>query len=292
VNEDIIYSIADFNFDDYVGDPRDQFKFVYKDLRHLRREYFKRYWGTNNFWDYLRILKFYDSSIFDALESLLPAKANSTLGVLIEPNILERSKQVIGQGIEFTNRYYENAGVFDEGIRVTRYISGSNDNYFETSGEYPNYESTVNLAYFDTGSSLGFLNNRSIVKLDEIDPRSEYGTTYATASVTLGGTNTIFTETLQPNISASRISEHNQIQRFFYATPEDALINNPNSSSFEPAEFQSMAYDSALYRLFVQGIKLTRDNSIDGEEPVIVNEVAPTLLKTKDSEVVKLKVER
>ena len=53
-----------------------------------------------------------------------------------------------------------------------------------------------------------------------------------------------------------------------------------------------MAYDSSLFRLFVEGIKITRDNSIDGEEPVIVNEVAPTLLKTKDSEVVKLKVER
>ena len=292
VNEDIIYSIADFNFDDYIGDPRDQKKYFYKDLRQIRREYFKRYWGTNNFWDYLRILKFYDSSIFDALESLLPAKANSTLGILIEPNILERSKQVIGRDVEFDNKYFENAGHFDEGLKVTRYISGSDDNYFEMSGEYTTYNSEINLAYFDTGSSLGFLNNRSIVKLDTIDKKSEYGSLYATASVTLGGTNTIFTETLQPNISASRVSERNQIQRFFYATPKDALINNPNSSSFEPAEFQSMAYDTALYRLFVEGIKITRDNSIDGEEPIIVNEVAPTLLKTKDSEVVKLKVER
>ena len=292
VNEDIIYSIADFNFDDYIGDPRDQKKYFYKDLRQIRREYFKRYWGTNNFWDYLRILKFYDSSIFDALESLLPAKANSTLGVLIEPNILERSKQVIGRDVEFDNKYFENAGHFGEGIKVTRYITGSNDNYFETSGEYTTYNSEINLAYFDTGSSLGFLNNRSLVKLDTIDKKSEFGSLYATASVTLGGTNTIFTETLQPNITASRISERNQIQRFFYATPKDALINNPNSSSFEPAEFQSMAYDSSLFRLFVEGIKITRDNSIDGEEPVIVNEVAPTLLKTKDSEVVKLKVER
>ena len=60
VNEDIMYSIADFNFDDFIGDPRDENKFQYKDLRHLRKEYFKRYTNTNNFWDYLRILKFYD----------------------------------------------------------------------------------------------------------------------------------------------------------------------------------------------------------------------------------------
>ena len=56
VNEDIMYSIADFNFDDYIGDPRDQSKPIYKDLRDLRKEYFKRYDMSNNFFDYLRIL--------------------------------------------------------------------------------------------------------------------------------------------------------------------------------------------------------------------------------------------
>ena len=55
--------------------------------------------------DYLRILQFYDSSIFDTLEQLVPARAKSTTGVLIEPNILERSKQVIGLQPEFDNRY-------------------------------------------------------------------------------------------------------------------------------------------------------------------------------------------
>ena len=65
VNEDIMYSIADFNFDDFIGDPRDENKFNIKILRHLRKEYFKRYTNTNNFWDYLRILKFYDTSVFD-----------------------------------------------------------------------------------------------------------------------------------------------------------------------------------------------------------------------------------
>ena len=30
VNEDIMYSIADFNFDDFIGDPRDENKFQYK----------------------------------------------------------------------------------------------------------------------------------------------------------------------------------------------------------------------------------------------------------------------
>ena len=104
VNEDIMYSIADFNFDDFIGDPRDENKFQYKDLTHLRNEYFKRYTNTNNFFDYLRILSFYDKSVFDSVKSLLPARARTDLGVLIEPNLLERSKQVVGRGVEFDNR--------------------------------------------------------------------------------------------------------------------------------------------------------------------------------------------
>ena len=110
VNEDIIYSIADFNFDDFIGDPSHQFKKHYPDLRHLRKEYFKRYHKTNNFFDYLRILGFYDSSVFTQVKNLVPARANSTVGILVEPSILERSKQVIGDRPEFENTYYENAG--------------------------------------------------------------------------------------------------------------------------------------------------------------------------------------
>ena len=115
---------------------------------------------------------------------------------MVEPSILERSKQVIGDRPEFENTSYENAGQFDEGIKVTRYITGSDDNFFEPSGEYNTYDGEVNLAFFDTGSSLGFLNNRSLMILDALDPRSEYGNLYATASVEDGpGTsNKIFTE--------------------------------------------------------------------------------------------------
>ncbi len=204
VNEDIMYSIADFNFDDFIGDPRDQYKSYYRDLRHLRREYFKRYDMSNNFFDYLRILQFYDSSIYDTLLQLVPARAKTSVGVLIEPNILERNKQIIGQRPEFENTFFENAGEYDNGILITRYITGSNDNYFETSGEYTTYGGDINLAFFDTGSSLGFLNNRSLMILDGIDKRGEYGTLYATASVSSGSHNNIFTEVLQPNISGSR----------------------------------------------------------------------------------------
>jgi hypothetical protein len=295
VNEDIIYSVADFNFDDYIGDPRDQFKREYNSLRDLRQEYFKRYHKTNNFFDYLRILSFYDSSVFTQVRELLPARANSTLGVLIEPNILERSKVVIGEGASFTNQYFENANHFEDGLKVTRYITGSKDNYFEVVGEYNTYNSDINLAFFDTGSSMGFLGNRSIMKLNEIDPKTEYGTLYATASVEDGpGTsNKVFTEVLQPNISQSRFAEINEEKVYFYSSSKSASIGPTlaYSSSFDKSEFQSIAYDSSLFRTFYKGVTLTRENTIDGKEPIEVNQVAPTTIVTQDSDISKLRTE-
>ena len=295
LNEDIIYSIADFNFDDFIGDPSHQFKKHYPDLRHLRKEYFKRYHKTNNFFDYLRILGFYDSSVFTQVRNLVPARANASVGILVEPSILERSKQVIGDRPEFENTSYENAGQFDEGIKVTRYITGSDDNFFEPSGEYNTYDGEVNLAFFDTGSSLGFLNNRSLMILDALDPRSEYGNLYATASVEDGpGTsNKIFTEVLQPNLTASRASEINEEKRYFYSSSLSASIGTSvaYSHSFVESDIQSIAHDSSLFRAFYIGTKLTRDNTIDGKEPIEVNQVSPTSIVTQDSDITKLRTD-
>ena len=131
--------------------------------------------------------------------------------------------------------------------------------------------------------------------LDALDPRSEYGTLYATASVEDGpGTsNKIFTEVLQPNVTASRTAEHNQEKRYFYSSSLSASIGTPvaYSSSFINSDVQSVAYDSSLFRTFYQGVSLTRDNTIDGKEPIEVNQVSPTTIVTQDSDITKLRTE-
>jgi hypothetical protein len=131
----------------------------------------------------------------------------------------------------------------------------------------------------------------SLVRLNEIDPRTEFGATYATASVTQGGVSFTFTDTLQPYISSSRLAEHNEIRYKNYASSQDAYTDTPLSSSFEPAEYQSMAYDSKLFRLFYQGQLLTKDNTIDGKDPVEITITSPTRLVTQEPGDSKLKVE-
>jgi len=90
IDEDIILSMPNLDFDQYIGDPRDQYKEQYSGLVEARNLYWKKYSGPNNFWDYLRLLKYYDSSLYEQVRSLIPARANATVGILVEPTILER----------------------------------------------------------------------------------------------------------------------------------------------------------------------------------------------------------
>ncbi|MAR77898.1 MAG: hypothetical protein CMD43_03025 [Gammaproteobacteria bacterium] len=320
VNEDILYSIADFNFDDYIGDPRDQYKVNYRGLKRLQTEYFQKYSSPNNFFDYLRILTFYDPSVFTQLKNWVPARSKATTGVLIEPNILERSKQVIGDRPEFDNRYFENASEFEDGVPVTRFISGSKDDaYFDIGGEQKYYESGLNAVYHDNSGSLGGLGEPTLVKLGVIDPKTPHSYNYATASVTFGGEGITFGEVLQPVITGSRLAEHNQEKVFFYSSSLSASRGLHYSSSFVPSEHQSVYYDSRLFRSFIGG-SVTRDdgqtshptsskspfigsvtignaqlseasNTFDGGEPVETTTTTPTQVITKEPGDSKLKVE-
>jgi len=312
VNEDIIYSLADLNIDQDIGDPRDQYQYSYRGLEETQRNYFRKYTKTNNFWDYMRLINFYDRSLWIQLKKLLPARANSNVGLLIEPNILERNKEVIGKLPEFEDLYYENAGHFGEGIKIAPRESGS-DYIFSFTGDFPTYgrapvttptDGVINVHNNESGS-LGTLGLPTLVRLDEIDPTTEYGTTYATASITFGGINSDFTDLVQVFVSGSRISEHNEQKMAFYTSSlsvstANGFGNFPKyksngnyqySSSFYPSEYQSMAYDTTLFRSFYKGNLLTKNNTIDGGEPVEVTITSPTRLVTRESGESKLKVE-
>jgi hypothetical protein len=296
VNEDIVYSIADLSLDDLIGDPRDEFKYSYRTLGNLQREYFKRYTQSNNFFDYLRILKFYDSSVFTQVRQLLPARANSTLGVLIEPNILERTKEVIGKQPEFDNRVFANAQDFDDGIMVTRTNLENNESNFSTANSsYDTYNGTLNLA-ITSGSDLGFLNTPSKLRvLGENDRRLGFGTTYLNASGDVSLKN--FTDALVPIISGSRLSETKEIEELFFPNALSASYANyapnpkfyANSSSFKAADVESIADSNNLFRSFYQGTKNTRETTFDKKEPIEVLIVSPTKIVTQDSDISKLK---
>ena len=92
VNEDIISSFANLDFNQYLGDPRDNFKLEYPELKNISNEYFQKYDDNNDFWDYMHLIKYYDQSVFKQIKKLIPVRSKPHLGTVIEPNIFERSK--------------------------------------------------------------------------------------------------------------------------------------------------------------------------------------------------------
>jgi hypothetical protein len=125
VNMDIVKSLGQFNIDNYIGNPADEYRDTYQDLETLRNYYFQRY--DLNIYEYIQLVRYIDKSLFDTLKSLVPARAKVSSGLLIEPHLLERSK------IKRTKPTGENIGQstlirVDENINV----STQRDNY-ETS---------------------------------------------------------------------------------------------------------------------------------------------------------------
>ena len=80
------------SFDDFIGDPQYEYNTInYPELDELRNYYFERV-GERNLYEFIRLIKFYDKSLFVNLKEMLPARAVATNGLLIAPHLLERNR--------------------------------------------------------------------------------------------------------------------------------------------------------------------------------------------------------
>ena len=91
LNMDILKAFGDFNIDNYIGDPSDEYKSNYKQLDILRGYYFQRL-DNRDIYEYIRLIRYIDKSLFEVLSDLAPVRTNISKGLLIEPHYLERSK--------------------------------------------------------------------------------------------------------------------------------------------------------------------------------------------------------
>jgi hypothetical protein len=89
---DIAKSLGGESLDDYIGNPEYEYGYTtYPELDELRTYYFRRV-GERNLYEFIRLVKYYDKSLFINLREMLPARAVVTTGLLIAPHFLERSK--------------------------------------------------------------------------------------------------------------------------------------------------------------------------------------------------------
>ena len=316
INEDIILSVAGFDYDDYLGDPRDKYSLRYRGLDYAAEQYWKKYNSPNNFWDYIRLIQFYDVSVFDQIRKMIPARANANVGLLIEPNILERDKVIIGApplreilnfrgSISGTGRGFELPGTIASASGEMRRMTGSIGIFnppnpvLTLSGSYPTYTGSFGAApsasggkylTFTSSISEDIFRTPALYQISSSYDLNQGKIKYGNFKIEIGGPEYVFREVLQPNVSGSTISEHNMEERFFYTTQASASIDNFYSSSFVRSDKQSLFLDSQLFRLSVGGSKQTKYTTLDKLEPVTVVLTSPTTLRTKEGGESKLKV--
>jgi len=145
LNMDIIKSFGNFNIDNYIGAPADEYKDEYTELKSLRDYYFQRL--NRDIYEYIRLIRYIDKSLFDVLEDLVPARAKVSKGLLIEPHFLERSKTKWEKPTS-EKRDYETGVDVDEDVillgdnnQFQANIDGESD--VVLSHQYDNYEANL-----------------------------------------------------------------------------------------------------------------------------------------------------
>ena len=294
VNEDILLSFANLDFNQYIGDPRDNLEPEYRGLRNVSNEYFKKYSfgsGSANFWDYMRVIKYYDQSVFKQLKKLIPARAKPHMGTVIEGNIFERPKSPVQRNNpSFTLPYYEDT------INVT--LFGTELEHEDSRSlvtietEYPNYDANIAERLFREPSLYRFATN------DNYEDRN----LYISGSAKYGGPNYVFSEPTGAMATAQKLSEHNKVYKFFYTSSvdfdrssrytADPTINFYTSKSVHATDLDP-EYDKVLAwnRSFFEGVKNTKYTTIDGDLPIIVKTSAPTVAVPTDVGISNLRID-
>jgi hypothetical protein len=122
INDDIQEQLGFFNYGDYIGDPRQASSSAtsYSDLNNLRSYYFQKYYKNNNFFDYIRLVKYLDNSLFKMIKDFTPARAGIATGVIIKQHILERNRYRAPQ-VDWEDKQYTGS----VGSLSTGYATGS-----------------------------------------------------------------------------------------------------------------------------------------------------------------------
>lgn len=118
INDDIMDQLGFFNMGEFIGDPRQRFTQAesYPDLDALRDAYFEKYISNYDLNDYIRLIKFFDNSLFKMIKDFTPARASLASGVVVKQTLLERNKYPQPE-VEWAR--YEYSGSID-----TAFISG------------------------------------------------------------------------------------------------------------------------------------------------------------------------
>lgn len=137
-------SLSSFNIDDYLGDPRNLYLDNYYTLSaggsisgSLDQLTDRIMTGSSayNVYDFVRLIKFFDNTIFKVVKDFIPARSTADTGIIIKPHLLQRNK---AKSVIVSGSRPEYTGSID-----TAFTQGS------SGGSYSTITSYYNTSYTD-----------------------------------------------------------------------------------------------------------------------------------------------
>jgi hypothetical protein len=252
INEDIFNQLGYFELDDYIGDPADVYNDTFTTLAQFSKAYWKKYKGKNDFEEYFKAIELYDFTLFTYIKRLLPHRSNVISGLVLEPNVLERSK-----------------------IRIARKPVTED---LKHDAEITNTDTmpTVSGAVSDNG--YGIIEN--FTEIDKLGTSWVQHRFVGKYKITESGSY----NPIQTIVLDSRKSLNLYESVYFYSSAASASMNLPSSSSYvlsEVNKFMGTGYDNSRYygsRLVGSAINVDSPYTIDGGPVVKITKVNPNQL--------------
>ena len=117
INTNITASQGYFSIDQLIGAPGYQYSQSYQPLVSASNAYFSTYTQPHSIWEYIRLIKFYNNSLFKMIKDYVPARANLSTGIIVKSHMLERNKYARHEPVLTFNDYSQSID--------TAFISGS-----------------------------------------------------------------------------------------------------------------------------------------------------------------------
>ena len=93
IDDDIIQTLGFGAIQEVIADPRFRSSSddIYPGLRKIADDYFRKYIGSDPY-AYIRLIKYFDDSLFKAIKNYVPARTSVSTGIVIKQNLLERNR--------------------------------------------------------------------------------------------------------------------------------------------------------------------------------------------------------
>ena len=145
LNDNITSSLGYFSIDQLIGNPNDQYSSSYTPLVSASNSYFSTYTQPHSVWEYIRLIKFFNNSLFKTIKDFVPARASVSTGIIVKSHILERNKYARHEPSMSIDQMSQSIDMLTLSGEPGNIFSGSNTNW--------SYDQVTPLGYVPVSSS-------------------------------------------------------------------------------------------------------------------------------------------